>query len=50
MVYYGVEELKEQYRIEGRIEGRAEGRTEGGATMACRQARLKFGAETMAAS
>ena len=57
MIYAGVEELKERYRerrkrarIEGRAEGHAEGRTEGRAegrvTMVCRQARLKFGAET----
>ncbi len=46
MVYHAIEELKEQYRREGRGRGRAEGRAEGHATMACRLARLKFGAET----
>ena len=42
MIYAGVEELKERAHREGLGLGRAEGR----ATMACRQARLKFGAET----
>ena len=41
MIYAGVEELKEQARREGLGLGRMEGR----ATL-CRQARLKFGAET----
>ncbi len=41
MIYAGVEELKEQARREGLGRGRMEGR----ATL-CRQARLKFGAET----
>ncbi|MCY3611588.1 MAG: hypothetical protein OXH51_08635 [Gemmatimonadetes bacterium] len=45
MIYAGVEELKEQYR-ERRKRARVEGRVEGRATMVCRQARLKFGAET----
>ena len=49
MIYAGVEELKEQYRERrerAHMEGRAKGRAEGRATMVCRQARLKFGAET----
>ena len=50
MIYAGVEELKERAHREGlgvgRAKGRAEGRVEGRATMVCRQARLKFGAET----
>ncbi len=50
MIYAGVEELKERAHREGlgvgRTKGRAEGRVEGRATMVCRQARLKFGAET----
>ena len=45
MIYAGVEELKEQYR-ERRKRARMEGRAEGRATMACRLASLKFGAET----
>lgn len=50
MIYHAIEEQKERVHREGlgrgRTEGRAEGRVEGGAAMACRQARLKFGAET----
>ena len=46
MIYHAIEELKEQYRLEGLGRGRAEGRAEGHATMACRLTRLKFGAET----
>ena len=50
MIYAGVEELKERAhregRGEGRIEGRVEGRAEGRVTLVCRQARLKFGADT----
>ena len=42
MIYAGVEELKERARREGLGQGRSEGR----ATMVCRLARLKFGAET----
>ena len=42
MIYAGVEELKERAHREGIGRGRAEGR----ATLVCRQARLKFGAET----
>ena len=42
MIYAGVEELKERAHREGLGRGRAEGR----ATLVCRQARLKFGAET----
>ena len=38
MIYAGVEELKERAAGQGRAEGRA--------TLVCRQARLKFGAET----
>ena len=38
MIYAGVEELKERAVGQGRAEGRA--------TMVCRLARLKFGAET----
>ena len=45
MIYAGVEELKEQYR-ERRKRARMEGRRKDRATMVCRQARLKFGAET----
>ena len=41
MIYAGVEELGE-----GRGEGRAEGHRRGRITLVCRQARLKFGAET----
>ena len=50
MIYAGVEELKERAHREGigrgRAEGRRQGRAEGRATLVCRQARLKFGAET----
>ena len=54
MIYAGVEELKERAHreglglghTEGRKEGRAEGRVEGRATMACRLAKLRFGADT----
>ena len=42
MIYAGVEELKERAHREGLGRGRAEGR----ATLVCRLARLKFGAET----
>ena len=45
MIYAGVEELKERAHREGLGQGRAEGRAEGRAIV-CRQARLKFGAET----
>jgi hypothetical protein len=45
MVYAGVEELKERAHREGLGQGRAEGRAEGRAIV-CRQAKLKFGAET----
>ena len=46
MIYAGVEELKERAAGQGRAEGRRQGRAEGRATLVCRQARLKFGAET----
>ena len=46
MIYAGVEELKERAHREGLGEGRAEGRAEGRSTLVCRQARLKFGADT----
>ena len=49
MIYAGVEELKERAHRQGLGEGRREGRVEGhrrGITLVCRQARLKFGAET----
>ena len=46
MIYAGVEELKERAHREGLGEGRVEGRAEGRVTLVCRQARLKFGAET----
>ena len=42
MVYAGIEELKERAHLEGLGQGRAEGR----ATLVCRQAKLKFGADT----
>ena len=41
MIYAGVEELKERAHREGLGQGRAEGRA-----IVCRQAKLKFGAET----
>ena len=46
MIYAGVEELKERAHREGLGQGRTEGLAEGRATMACRLARVKFGAGT----